>query len=202
MAIYRFRVTYEDHEEIYRDIDIKSSQTFSDFHCAIQNAIDFDNSKSAVWYMSDDYWRKEKEIGTVNDSSNSKNKKAHKIKIAEFIDDPHQKFLYIFDPENEWTFCVELIKIILDDPDYTLPKCVKTAGAAPKQYKPTNLPPPIEEEEDEDKNKEKEKIFVSEEAYDEDESEEEEDAIIEGENEEFPEGEIGEEEAPQEDVEE
>ena len=62
MAIYRFRVTYEDHEDVYRDIEIKSIQTFEDLHHAIQEAIGFDKSKPASFYMSDDYWRKDQEI--------------------------------------------------------------------------------------------------------------------------------------------
>ncbi|MEK6617023.1 MAG: hypothetical protein AABZ32_13130 [Bacteroidota bacterium] len=60
--IYRFRVAYEEHEDVYRDIDIKASQTFRDLHDIIQQAISFDNSKSYSFFISDDYWRREQEI--------------------------------------------------------------------------------------------------------------------------------------------
>jgi hypothetical protein len=35
-VVYRFRVTFEDYDEITRDIEIKSTQFFSDLHTAIQ----------------------------------------------------------------------------------------------------------------------------------------------------------------------
>src|SRR5437762_2397 len=45
MATYRFRVTFEDYDDVTRDIEIRSTQTFEEFHHAIQNAIGFDASK-------------------------------------------------------------------------------------------------------------------------------------------------------------
>lgn len=160
--VYRFRVTYEDHEDVYRDIEIRSSQSFLELHSAIQQAIAFDNSKSATFFTSDDYWRKEDEI-SIENTSEAKTKKAKsktparqsngeepkkKKTIADLVNDPHQKFIYVFDPEVEWTFLVELIKIIPENKTVPYPQCVKTVGTAPKQYKPTNLPPPVAEEEE------------------------------------------------------
>ena len=157
--VYRFRVAYEEHEDVYRDIDIKSSQTFDDLHYMIQQAISFDNSKPAFFYLSDDYWRKEKEI-PLGINQPEKEKKARVKKenplrkkvIADYVNDPHQKFIYVFDPEKEWTFLVELIRILPADTN-EYPKCVKSVGTAPKQYKETNLPPPPPEEEDEELKK-------------------------------------------------
>lgn len=51
MAIYRFRVGFEDYDDIYRDIEIKSSQTFKDFHTAIQVAIGFDGKHAASFLL-------------------------------------------------------------------------------------------------------------------------------------------------------
>src|SRR3954468_22399493 len=110
--VYRFKVTYEDHEDVFRYIEIKSSQSFLELHTAIQQAIGFDNSKSATFYMSDDYWRKEDEISVENTgeekAKRSKIKKSDEPKkkktIADHIDNPHQRFVYVFDPEKEWTF--------------------------------------------------------------------------------------------------
>ena len=163
--VYRFRVTQEDHEDVYRDIEIKSSQSFIEFHTAIQQAIGFDNSKSASFYSSDDYWRKEKVIASEN--TNSEKIKKAKVKtavdasngegarkkktIADYIDNPHQKFVYVFDPEKEWTFLIELLKIIPADIKTTYPKCIKSIGTSPKQYKETNLPLPVPEEVDKPK---------------------------------------------------
>lgn len=158
--VYRFRVTYEDHEDVYRDIELKSTQSFHDLHLAIQQSIGFDNSKDASFFTSDDYWRKEEEIPVVSKTGLIKkkiNKAVHsltqeaatkKVGISEYISDPHQKFVYVSDPEKEWTFHIELIKIVPDETGAKYPKCIKTVGNSPKQYKDTNLPiPPVEEDE-------------------------------------------------------
>lgn len=182
MAVYKFKVTYEDHEDVYREIEIRSDQTFEDLHLAIQKAISFDNSQPASFYMSDASWRKGQEITLMG-----------KSRLADFMDDPHQKMIYIFDFKACWTFLVELVKINVDTPKGDFPRCVKTVGSAPKQYKKVDLPPPGEEDE-EDRDSE-ESIFMSEEGYDRPEGdEEEEDALIEGEEE----GGASEEEAPAE----
>lgn len=158
--IYRFRVTYEDHEDVFRDIDIKASQTFEDFHNAIQQAISFDNSKPAVFYTSDDYWRKETEIPVLASGEKAKSSRTSSEKtvkrnvIADFVNGPHQKFIYVFDPAVEWTFQIELIKIFADNgTDY--PKCVRSSGNAPKQYKEINISPPSEDDEDDIPKKKK-----------------------------------------------
>ncbi|MBL7888018.1 MAG: hypothetical protein JNL24_00605, partial [Bacteroidia bacterium] len=62
MAVYRFRVTFEDNEEVYREIEIKSTQNFEDFHNVIVQSIGFDNLHDASFYISDDYFRKGDEI--------------------------------------------------------------------------------------------------------------------------------------------
>ena len=46
--VYRFKVMFEDHEDVVRDIEITNLQTFEDFHNIIQSSIGFDASKPAV----------------------------------------------------------------------------------------------------------------------------------------------------------
>jgi len=150
MSVYRFKVFFEDHESIWRDIEIKSTQTFEDFHFAIQKAINFDDAHSASFYVSNDTWRKGKEIRIL------RSRKAlqagtwmHETKIAKFVDDPHQKFVYEFDPDGTcWVLFVELSKILPDSPvDY--PRIAKSNGTAPAQYKVTT-PADVVDDEDED----------------------------------------------------
>ena len=139
MAVYKFRVTFEDYDDVSRDIEIKATQTFEDLHYAIHSYIGFDASKPASFFLSDDNWKKGKEIsnrdlkgeekGTVIPFRNSR--------LCDTISDPHQKIFYLFDPAEKWAFHIELIKIITGE-DYhtTYPRCVKTVGEAPKQYPP------------------------------------------------------------------
>jgi hypothetical protein len=179
MAVYRFRISFEDHDDVYREIDILGKQSYEDLHRAIQEAIGFDHSKDASFFMSDDYWRKGLEIASSieeeddDDDDYPRRKKTQpklmsKSRIADFIDDPHQRLVYIFDPVAKWTLLVELMKIVADDPKANYPRCSKTVGAAPKQYKQKLAPPPEddEEEDDEEDKKSKERAFTAEEEFD------------------------------------
>jgi len=149
MAVYRFRVCLEDNEDVYRDIDIKAAQSFDLFHEAIQEAFKFDKKHAASFFVSDDYWRKNEEI-TLNkeDLALDEEDKRRKIerkylmketKIAKFIEQPHQRFVYVFDPEAQWCFLIEMLKIVNEDSKLSYPACIRTIGNAPKQYKQLNI---------------------------------------------------------------
>jgi hypothetical protein len=142
MAVYRFRVTFEDYDDIHRDIEIKSTQTFEDLHHAIHNSIAFDAAKPSSFYMSDDYWKKGKEITNreLNEEESSKCALMNTARLCDFIADPHQKIYYVFDFTSNWTFHVELIKIVVsEEPGAKYPRCIKVTGEAPKQFGITNL---------------------------------------------------------------
>jgi hypothetical protein len=142
MATYRFRVTFEDFDDISRDIEIRSTQTFEDFHHAIHSAIGFDASKPASFFMSDDNWKKGKEITTreLLDNENEKGISVKNARLCNYIIDPHQKIYYIFDNSSAWTFRIELVKINREeDAGAQYPRCVKATGEAPKQYQTANI---------------------------------------------------------------
>jgi hypothetical protein len=135
MAVYRFRVAFEDYDDVVRDIEIRSTQTFEDLHRAIQQYIGFDGSKPSSFYMSDDNWKKGKEITNRAVGESEKVWPMSAAKLINFIVDPHQKIYYVFDLPNHWTFHIELVKISINPEDGTqYPRCIKTLGEAPKQY--------------------------------------------------------------------
>ena len=151
MATYRFRVTFEDFDDITRDIEIRSTQTFEELHYAIQNAIGFDASKETSFFLSDDNWKKGKEI-TTREIRNDDTETASPInnsRLCDFIIDPHQKIYYLFDTASHWNFRIELIKINREEEGgVTYPRCIKSTGEAPKQYNTTNIAAlPVPEEE-------------------------------------------------------
>jgi hypothetical protein len=149
MAVYRFRVSLEDNEDVYRDIDIKAAQSFEQFHEAIQEAFKFDKKHAASFFVSDDYWRKNEEItlkkeDLVLDEEDKRRKIERKYlmkdtKVAKFIEQPHQRFVYVFDPDVQWSFLIEMIKIVSEDTKLNYPVCIRTVGTAPKQYKQLNI---------------------------------------------------------------
>lgn len=157
MAVYRFRVSFEDNEDVYREIEIKSTQNFEDFHNTIIQSINFDNTHDASFFSSDYLWRKGDEIKLKpinNHGSNHTTDVAirlmNKCKMASLIEDPHQKFVYVYDPKTAWTFLVELVKIVLDDAKVNYPVCVKTVGEAPKQYKKSTILPVVPDDDEDE----------------------------------------------------
>ena len=135
MAVYRFRISFEEHDEVTRDIEIRSDQTFDDLNKAIQASIGFDGSKSSSFYMSNDQWKKGQEITDRDLSEDDPAIPLQKAVLNRFIVDPHQKIYHVFDPASHWTFYIELKKItgINNEPD-SYPVCVNSVGDAPKQY--------------------------------------------------------------------
>jgi hypothetical protein len=62
MAIYRFRVTFEDYEDVYREIDMPSKSTFIDLHEEIHKSTGYAADASSSFYVSNDQWKKGTEI--------------------------------------------------------------------------------------------------------------------------------------------
>jgi len=137
MALYRFRVTFEDYDDVMREIDVKSNQTFEDLHRAIHQSTGYNPEFPSSFYISNDQWMKGEEITYL---PNQKRKDRGislmtNVKLLSFIDDPHQKFYYTFNFDRPFDFHVELMKIILDEtPGTTYPAVVKSVGEAPKQF--------------------------------------------------------------------
>lgn len=137
MAIYRFHVEIEDYEGISREIDVKSTQTFEELHYAILRAYNFDVKHPASFFYSDDLWHMEDEIAFKDMQYSVINNPMpmNKTRISDYIDDPHQRFLYVYQSDEGWAFLVELYSIDTGNGDGgTYPRMVKSAGEAPKQY--------------------------------------------------------------------
>lgn len=151
-VVYRFRITFEDYDEVFRDIEIKSNQTFQDLHSCIQASIGFDGRKPASFYMSNDNWIKGREISTEARTGKDGQPTAllNESRLCDFVADPHQKIYYISDYEASWTFFIELMKIIPQAAAKTdYPLCVKVHGEPPKQIQPIIAPKVVVAEDDE-----------------------------------------------------
>lgn len=141
MAIYRFRVSFEDYDEILREIEIISSQTFLDLHQAIHEAVGYNPECPSSFYVSNDHWKKGEEIAYLP-SELKKEKGVNLMETArlnKFIDDPHQKFYYIYNFGRPYEFHVKLIKILKEEEGKKYPFLFKSVGKAPKPFNNTDL---------------------------------------------------------------
>lgn len=152
MAIYRFRITFEDYEDVYREIDMPSKSTFLELHHAIHTATGYEVERSSSFYVSNDQWKKGTEIAYL---PNDRKKAAgvlemELIKMSKFIDDPHQKFYYIYNFDRPYDFHVELIKILKEEDGKSYPAIFKSVGEVPKNITAANFPVAGADEDDDE----------------------------------------------------
>ncbi|MEO8794739.1 MAG: hypothetical protein ABI390_04680 [Daejeonella sp.] len=151
MAVYRFKVSFEDYDDVVREIDIKSNQTFQDLHFAIHETTKYNPETSSSFYVSNDQWIKSDEIAYLPNERKVNNGVVtmDNSKLSSFIDDPHQKFYYTYNFERPMDFHVELIKIILDaEAGKTYPFLVRSAGEPPRLAGSNLIPPAASKDDD------------------------------------------------------
>lgn len=130
MTIYGFRVILDFKQaDIFRDIEISSEDTFEDFHNSIIQAFALDTGEMASFYKSDEHWNQGDEISLfpVND-------KAFVMSdwtIGQMCSEKGDKFLYIFDFLNMWTYYVELMEISEPKAGETYPRLIYSEGIMP-----------------------------------------------------------------------
>ena len=92
MIIYRFRVIFEEVDEVERVIDIRANQSFRDLFRVIIENIKFKPETEASFFISGDNWRKGKEINNIETEDVAQ---MSDCKLNNFVNDPHQKILLI-----------------------------------------------------------------------------------------------------------
>jgi len=156
MNVYKFKVLFDDQDDFIREIEILPSQTFEDLHKILLASTGLNGQELASFYICNSGWRKLKEITLLdmNDETEEEeddedtDKTRTKIPtfvmkdaiLKEFIDDPHQRILFVYDFLDIKTFYIELTKIVSSALTAdNFPKCTKSTGSLSK--KPGTIPP-------------------------------------------------------------
>ncbi len=136
--VYRFKVWFENNEDVVRWIDLKPSQTFLDFHKVILDSVSFDQKELSSFYISDGQWKRHFEI-MMEDMTQDDSDEALPVillkdaKLRDYINDPHQRFIFVYDYLANWTFHCELISIEETKTTLNYPAVIKSEGIAPRQ---------------------------------------------------------------------
>ena len=132
--IFKFRILSAEVNDFVRDFEIRSDQTFYDFHKAIQETLNWDKSQMASFFLSNDEWQKGTEITLMEmfDDEFSENIVMDVALMSEFIKEKYQKLLYVFDFFTERYFFVEMVQSYKNT-DEEYPRCVKSEGEPPLQ---------------------------------------------------------------------
>lgn len=137
MPLLRFRVYWEEDDQVYRDIELKTGQTFHDLHSVILQAYEFDGKHQASFFDSNERWDKGREINSevLVNKKDAPALSMVRTPVSALIVKPDHKFVYEYDPAKHWTFLIELIGVTQEEnPKKTYPLVLRKEGIGPSQY--------------------------------------------------------------------
>jgi len=133
--IYRFRaiLDHENKEDIFRDIEIRKTDTFEDLHNVLTQSFGFDGSEMASFYVSNDDWHQGQEIALFDMGQNEDIRMMNETVIEDLLDEDNTKLIYIYDFLNMWTFLVELGEIVEEAQGTDYPNLLFVCGQVPSE---------------------------------------------------------------------
>ena len=134
----KFRVLLDSdkNEEVFRDIVIANDAHFETFYKAIMEAFNFKGDQMASFYVSNDSWDKGHELSLLDLSydDDAIDELASVMKnalIQDFLQEPDQRFILVYDFMRMWIFLIELIAYEKESP--AAPIMVLAIGTAPTE---------------------------------------------------------------------
>ena len=134
--IYRFRIIldHDNEDDIFRDIEIRNTDTLEDFHNTITQSFGFDGSEMASFYRSDDEWNQGEEISLFDMSDGLATVKLMgETTLEDTVNNDQTKLIYIYDFLNMWTFFVELAEIVDEAEGTDYPNLMFVHGQIPSE---------------------------------------------------------------------
>ncbi len=163
MHIYKFRLLSDISDEFVRDIEIQGTQTFEDFHNSIVKCTNLNNQDITSFQICDQKWNKIKEITLIDMLAGveevEEDKKAEAIvetfimkdsRIKDFIDEPHQRLIYVYDFLNMNALYIELLSVYRQKDEVEFPRCVLNRGELIQQAIPQTILSSLDEDDDEE----------------------------------------------------
>lgn len=135
--VYKFRIITDENDKFSMDIEIKSTQTFFDFHTAIQDEAEWDNSQLASFFLCNNLGEKGQEFSLLDmsDGENNDTLVMEKAIIGEHVKNVKENLIYVFDFFNERFFLIELVEIKVEAANKFYPLCSNFVGDIPPQIK-------------------------------------------------------------------
>jgi len=134
--IYRFRVVLDNdtEEDVFRDLEIRETDTMEDLHNIITQSFGFDGMEMASFYISDDEWNQGEEIAMfdMSEAGNEVMVMGQTI-IKDVVHEASQKLIYVYDFLSMWTFYVELAEIVNEAEGTDYPNLMFVHGQIPDE---------------------------------------------------------------------
>lgn len=132
--IYRFRVILDNdtEDDVFRDLEIRETDTMEDLHNIITQSFGFDGMEMASFYISDDDWNQGEEIAMFDMSEGSDKVKVMATTIIkDVVHEASPKLIYVYDFLSMWTFYVELAEIVEEAQGTDYPNLMFVHGQIP-----------------------------------------------------------------------
>lgn len=127
----KFRLVSSDSDEFFRDIAMKDSHTFADFHLAIQEACGYDKSQMSSFFISDENWERGFELPLIK--MQEEDISMEECKLGDFVKKPKDRLIYVFDFFSNRSFFVEMFASEKEPENRKYPFLLKERGDAPLQ---------------------------------------------------------------------
>ncbi|MGB3606287.1 MAG: hypothetical protein WA775_01410 [Psychroserpens sp.] len=155
--IYKFRALLDNdtEEDIFRDIEIRETDSLEDLHNAITQSFGFDGLEMASFYISNNDWDQGEEISMfdVSEGANAVRLMNETI-LNTVVSKTQTKLIYVYDFMNMWTFLIELAEIAEESEGTDYPNLMFVHGQIPdaapqKEFEAENFDDDYDEFEDE-----------------------------------------------------
>lgn len=157
MAGIKFRVLLDSNqkEEVFCDILLSLDDNFESFFNSIIKAYGFKGDQMASFYASNENWDKGEEVSLMDVSfgEEGEQKIMASTSIREFVEEPDQKFILVYDFLKMWIFLIECIGLQEETPNS--PALVLSVGEKPNEDSKEldeefQMPAEAEEQDEED----------------------------------------------------
>lgn len=132
--IYRFRAILDNDtkEDVFRDIEIRETDSLEDLHNAITQSFGFDGLQMASFYISNEEWDQGEEISMFDVSEgNASVRLMNETALNDVVNKSQTKLIYVYDFMSMWTFLVELAEIVDEAEGTDYPNLMFAFGQIP-----------------------------------------------------------------------
>ncbi|MCK0123436.1 plasmid pRiA4b ORF-3 family protein [Gelidibacter sp. F2691] len=140
--VYRFRIILDNdtEDDVFRDIEIRETDTLEDLHNSITQAFGFDGIEMASFYLSDDEWNQGEEISMFDTSEGyDEVRLMGETNINDVVHEMQTKLIYVYDFFSMWTFFVELAEIVEEADGTDYPNLMFVHGQIPTEAPQKNF---------------------------------------------------------------
>ncbi|MDC7993965.1 IS1096 element passenger TnpR family protein [Altibacter sp. HG106] len=138
--VYRIRIILDASEDVFRDVEIETTQTLEDLHNVILQSFGFDGQEMASFYVSNEEWEQGEEIALFDMSETPGSVRVmNETAVDDVLSEKQTKLIYVYDFLSMWTFLVELAEVTEPEDGMSYPNLMYAHGQIPAEAPETEF---------------------------------------------------------------